>query len=222
MSLFAGEIFMKNNLTCFPFSSPWIIRYHLANAKTVLDIGCGDGQLMVKVNYDKKYEVTGVDLYRPALRKAKRTGVYKKTVLSDLTKLKFKQKSFDVVLASQVIEHISKKDGLKILSLMEKIAKDKVIISTPNGFVPFEPFEDKDDNPLQIHKSGWRVEEMKKLGYKIYGQGSNFIYRPKGPLYKFRKLKNLLVIASYLLSPIVYFYPNLSFIIIAIKNEEKN
>lgn len=213
---------MKNILTSIPFSSPWIVRHHLANAKTVLDIGCGDGALMVKVNYDKKYEVTGVDLYRPSLRKAKGTGVYKKTVLSDLKKLKFKQKSFDVVLASQVIEHISKKDGLKIISSMEKIARDKVIISTPNGFVPFEPFESKDDNPLQNHRSGWEIKEMQKLGYKVYGQGSNFIYRSTGLLYRFRKLKNILVFISYLLSPIVYFYPNSSFIIVAIKNERRN
>lgn len=209
---------MKNILTCIPFSSPWIIRHHLGNAKTVLDIGCGDGQLMVKVNYDKKYEVTGVDLYRPSLKKAKKTGVYKKTVLSDLKKLKFKQKSFDVVLASQVIEHVSKKNGLRIISSMEKIAREKVVISTPNGFVPFEPFEDKDNNPLQIHKSGWRIKEMQRLGYKVYGQGSEFIYSSTGLLYRFRKLKNLLVIISYLLSPITYFYPNSSFIIIAIKN----
>lgn len=213
---------MKSNLTNIPFSSPWIIRHHLANSKTVLDIGCGDGELMVKVNYDKKYEVTGVDLYRPYLNKAKKTGVYKKIVLSDLKKLKFKQKSFDVVLASQVIEHINKKDGLKMISAMEKIARDKVIIATPNGFVPFEPFENKDDNPLQVHKSGWGIEEMKKLGYKVYGQGSNFIYRSTGLLYKFRKLKNLLVVISYLLSPIVYFCPSSSFIIIAIKDERNN
>ena len=52
---------MKNILGYIPFSSPWIIRHHLGNAKTVLDVGCGDGEFMLKVNPDKKYDVVGLD-----------------------------------------------------------------------------------------------------------------------------------------------------------------
>src|SRR5687768_3190127 len=124
---------MNHLLTILPFSSPWIVRHHLGDAKTVLDVGCGAGEFMLKVNADKKYEVVGVELFKPSVKKAKQTGVYKSVILSDLRKLKFKEKSFEVVLASQVIEHISKKDGIKMMAAIEKIAKKRVIIYTPNG-----------------------------------------------------------------------------------------
>lgn len=211
---------MKNILVYIPFSSPWIVRHHLGNAKTVLDVGCGDGEFMLKVNPDKKYDVVGLDLHKPHLKKAKQTGVYKKVVFSDLRKLKLKKNSFDVVLASQVIEHIDKKEGLSMISILEKLAKRKVIISTPNGFVPFDPFDVIDDNPFQVHKSGWEIEEMKRYGYKVYGQANSFIYRSQtGLLYKFRRLKNFFVMVSLLLAPISYFLPQTSSMIIAVKEK---
>ena len=211
---------MKNLLTFLPFSSPWIIRHHLAETKTVLDVGCGDGEFMLKVNPDKKYEVVGIDLFKPNIKIAKQKGVYKKVILSDLRKINFKKKSFDVVLASQVIEHISKKEGLKMISVIEKIAKKRIIIYTPNGFAPFDPFEVVDKNPLQVHKSGWGVEEMRRYGYKVYGQGNRIIYNTNnGLLYKFRRLKNILVVISFLLAPISYFLPETSSMIVAIKDK---
>lgn len=208
---------MKNILTFIPYTSPWIIRQHLHNARTILDVGCGDGALMAKVNLDKKYNVTGVDLYQPYLKKADKRNVYKKLLVSDLRNLKFNNKSFDVVLASQVIEHLSKRDALKLIKKLENIARSKVIITTPNGYVKYDPFEVKDDNKLQRHKSGWGINEMRGLGYEVYGQGSKYIYRSGGLLYRFRNLKYFFVVISYLMSPITYFLPNMSSCLVTVK-----
>lgn len=205
------------NLTKAPFSSPWIFRHHLGRSKTILDIGCGDGSLMRKINYDKKYLVTGVELHKPSLKRAKLTGVYKQIICSDVRKIAFKAKSFDVVFASQVIEHLSKKDALSLIQKMERIARTKVIIATPNGFVKYDPFEGHDGNSLQEHKSGWEVKEMEMKGYKIYGQGISFIYKPSGLLYKYRRLKDILTVIAYFLAPWAYFIPFASACIIAIK-----
>lgn len=211
---------MRNILSQLPFTFSWIIRYHLANSKTILDIGCGDGALMSKVNSDKKYEVVGVDLYKPYLEKAKKSGVYKRLISLDLRKLKFRNKSFDIVLASQVIEHLSKKEARALIVKLEEIARNKVIIATPNGFVKYDPFEVIDNNKLQEHKSGWKVEEMRKLGYKVRGQANKLIYLPStGLIYRYRKLKYLLILISYLLSPISYFLPNTCSCIIAVKDK---
>jgi len=72
----------------------------------------------------------------------------------------FKENSFDCVLASDVIEHFSKEEGYKLIEMMEKIARRKVIIYTPNGFLKQGEY---DNNPWQVHKSGWNVKEMKKF-----------------------------------------------------------
>lgn len=211
---------MKNILVHTPFTPYWIIRRFLNGSNKVLDVGCGDGAVMSKINYDKKFDVYGVDLYKPYLEKAKKGGVYKKLILSDLRKLKFQNKSFDAVLASQVIEHLSKKDSLKLISKLEKIAKHKVILSTPNGYVKFDPFEAADGNKLQIHKSGWEIKEMESMGYKVCGQANRIIYWPSsGLLYRYRRLKYIFVLISYLLSPISYFWPHTSSCIIALKEQ---
>jgi hypothetical protein len=65
-----------------------------------------------------------------------------------------------------LIEHLNKKDGLKLISMMEKIARKKVIIFTPNGFLKQGALY---DNPWQVHKSGWTAKEMQKKGYKVIG-----------------------------------------------------
>lgn len=206
-----------NLLRIIPFTVPWIIRHHLGDNNSVLDVGCGDGSLMIKVNQDKKYKVIGVDLYKPSLKKAEASGIYHKVILQDLKKINFPNKSFDVVLASQVIEHLNKKDSLKLIQKMEKMAKHKIILSTPKGFVNFDPFEVMDDNKFQEHKSGWEIQELIRMGYKVYGQGNGYIYRPLGLLYRYRQLKNILVLISFLISPITYFIPRISAYIVGVK-----
>jgi hypothetical protein len=78
----------------------------------------------------------------------------------------FEPGSFDCVLASDLIEHLEKEDGLKLMRSMELIARKKVIIFTPNGFLPQSAYE---GNDYQIHRSGWEIEEMQSFGYRITG-----------------------------------------------------
>jgi len=54
--------------------------------------------------------------------------------LCDVRKLPFKQKSFDTVLCMEVIEHLEKEEAIRLIEDMEKIARKKIIITTPVGF----------------------------------------------------------------------------------------
>ena len=188
-------------------------------AKTILDVGCGDGSFIALLNKDKKFEVIGIDAYKPYLAKAKKTGVYKKLILGDVRKLPFKEKSFDIVLCSQVIEHLKKEEGEELIRDLEKTAKRQVIVATTVGFFPYEPFEGKDENPLQVHQSGWEPKEFEKRGYKVYGQGAGFVYGRKRIV---RPLPQLLQIPffglSYCLSPLFYFFPKHAAHMICVKN----
>lgn len=209
--------YTKVTFNTLPFSYSWIFRHHLGNKKSVLDVGCGEGNIMSKINSDNKYNVTGVDLHRPYLRQAKELGAYRKLLYGDIRRLRFKQKSFDAVMSSQVIEHLTKKEGLKLIKVMENIASDKIIIGTTNGFFPYDPYMGRDDNPLQVHKSGWDIKEMENYGYKVYGQGISFIYKPGGLAYKFPSIGIFLFLFSYFLSPLTYIFPEMSSYIIAVK-----
>jgi len=69
-------------------------------------------------------------------------------------------------MALDVIEHLAKEDGLRLMRAMEKISRRKVIFFTPSGFLPQCHLE---KNDLQEHLSGWEVAEMKQHGYQVIG-----------------------------------------------------
>jgi len=202
-----------------PFTYPWIIKRHLAGCKNILDVGCGDGSFLAKINSEKLFNAIGVDLFEPYVKKARRLSAYKKVIKKDVMKISFKSGSFDVVHTSQLIEHLEKKEGLKLIEIMEKIAKNKVVIGTPNGHFHQDSY---DENKLQEHKSSWSERDFRKLGYKCYGQALKFIYGEKGLLEtntakKFTILRPILFCLSYFLSPISYFIPKLGAHIVAVK-----
>ena len=114
----------------------------------------------------------------------------------------------------EVLEHLTKKEGYELIKKMESIAKRKIIISTPNGFLPQE---EHDSNKLQIHKSGWTVDEFKNLGYKVEGIGGLKILR-KGEKTEFKYGPRILnLIFSNLTQKITYRFPRLAFELFAVK-----
>lgn len=210
-------------MTLMPFTYPWIFRMHLSGAKTLLDVGSGNGEFMQVINYDNKFAATGVELYPEYIKKSKTFGVYKKVIKQDIRKIKFSKKSFDAVISSQVIEHLKKKEGILHIKLMEKIARKKVVIGTPNGHFHQEEY---DNNPLQEHQSHWGIADFQKLNYQVYGQGLKFIYGEHGLLanhiFKLLPLRLLAYLISYIASPLVYFSPHLAAHIIAVKKITDN
>jgi predicted TPR repeat methyltransferase len=136
------------------------------DCKTLLDVGCGSSS-PIKL-FSHKLFCVGVDAHEPSIEKSKNKGIHDEYFTMKFSELheKFKPQTFDCVLALDVIEHLSKDESQRLLDAMEKIAKKKVIVFTPNGFVPQEAF---DNNPCQVHKSGWTVKEMKTRGYRVIG-----------------------------------------------------
>lgn len=201
-----------------PFSYSWIFKRKMGKVKRVLDVGCGEGRIMSVINHKREYTVTGVDLYKPYLDYARELGVYHRLIQNDIRMNKFKHQSFDVVISSQVIEHLKKKEALDLIKEMERTARKRVVLGTTNGYFPYDPYLRKDDNPLQIHKSGWGINELHALGYKVYGQGLSIVYKPGGLAYRYPKFGVLFFAVSYLFSPLTYFFPKISAYLIAVKN----
>ncbi len=150
-----------------------IVRHELSGTTLILDVACGSGIPMRTFNRDHRYRVTGVDLFDEYLNEAKQSGVYDKIVKSDIRELPFPNRSFDVVIALHIIEHLEKDEGWSFARQLERIAKKKVIIATPIGFLQQDGY---DDNLLQEHKSGWEPEEFHAMGYRVIGQGWNVFH----------------------------------------------
>jgi Methyltransferase domain len=137
-----------------------------STCESLLDVGCGVDS-PVQYLPQSMYRV-GVDVFAPAIETSKKRGIhneYAEINVGDID-TKFAPESFDCVLASDLIEHITKEEGLSLMKKMERIAKHKVIIFTPRGFVSQDEYE---GNPWQVHRSGWEVEEMRNYGYEVIG-----------------------------------------------------
>ncbi|QQG40225.1 MAG: methyltransferase domain-containing protein [Candidatus Aenigmatarchaeota archaeon] len=138
----------------------------VGDCKSLLDVGCGDDSPIKR--FSGRMETVGIDAFGPSIEESRRKRIHKKYYRMDILAAgrKFGPKSFDCVLASAVVEHLKKRDGVRLIEMMEKLAKKRVIIQTPVGFLPQGPEE---GNPWQEHKSGWTVAEMRRRGYRVIG-----------------------------------------------------
>jgi len=142
-----------------------LLSKEIDNNWTILDAGCGRTSALQGVNKGS-YSV-GLDSYKPYLIKIRGLSVHNACVLGDVRALPFKFNSFDCVVATEILEHISKRDGLKMLAEIERVAKNKILMTTPNGFL--STYAGPDDNPDETHLCGYDVNELVNLGFRVYG-----------------------------------------------------
>jgi len=186
----------------------------LTDMKSVLDLGCGRVSPLKDIK--KNFFSVGVDLFSEYIEKSKEQRIHNEYRLINVLEIDkvFPKKSFDAVIALDLIEHLNKEEGGLLIKKMEKLAKKKVIIFTPNGFVE----QKVKSEPFQEHKSGWSYREMKELGYKCIGiNGIKFIPRERGNI--ILKPKKFWKIVSDISQKFVYRVPRFAFQIFCIKKD---
>jgi len=158
------------------------LRKMLKDCRTVLDLGCGAWSPISFLDFE--YSL-GVDGCESSMAEAENRGTHDEFYRGNVQEIvdKFADKHFDCCVALDIIEHLSKEDGYKLVRDMEKIAQKKVVIFTPNGFV--SPYQSGDVD-LEEHLSVWSVDEMKKLGYRVLGVYGDKLLRGKAHGLRFR------------------------------------
>lgn len=169
-----------------------IIQKHVSPEDTVLDLGCGimqattdsmtktkgNGGRITKHLHSRPPDVIkcksllGCELVEKYLDKAKNYFPVIKFDLNDLKSFElFRNKSFDVIICLDVIEHIEYQQALKIIGQMERIARKKIIIYTPSEFKSNEEnVEDAwglGENPFQEHKCFIPATRFESWGYRV-------------------------------------------------------
>lgn len=144
-----------------------LLRTEIGACETVLDLGCGRASPVG----DLKGELTrsvGVDLDPRSIAESRSAGLHHEYECADVLGVldRFGPRSFDCVTALDLIEHLPKPDGWRLLEAMESVARRKVVVFTPNGFLPQAQY---DDNALQEHLSGWTPDEFEQRGYRVHG-----------------------------------------------------
>lgn len=132
---------------------------------SVLDVACG---LSLKSKYIPAQIRVGVDIHEPYFNHIEADVPYV-VIKHDVRKLKdiFLPKSFDLVIALDIIEHIKKEEGYELIRACEKIARKAVIFETPKGYIPQNiDIQGHGGDKWQTHRSGWDVTDFTKRGYK--------------------------------------------------------
>lgn len=108
-----------------------IVHSHEKKMYKVLDVGCGPGHLAEYLQGIDKIEMYGCDISDEALKIAEKKGM-KTTKVNLWEKFPFADKSFDIIIATEVIEHIY--DTEYFIDEIKRILKDDgyLILTTPN------------------------------------------------------------------------------------------
>ncbi|MBE9592366.1 MAG: class I SAM-dependent methyltransferase [Proteobacteria bacterium] len=202
----------------------------LVDGYTILDIGCGGGKwgFLLRLywwctekgkeesDYRKRKidpqaeRLDGFDIFLPHLKKLKSRKIYDNLIYGDACTLPFKDNSFDVCIASEVLEHLEKDIGIKFLKEAERVSKKSVILTTPKypgkygGVLTVDGF-----NPFDQHVSQWTFKELKKRGYNVFGVGFHILgISLLSPIAKkLFGINSLRQTISFYLSPFSYKFP---------------
>ena len=126
-----------------------------------------------------------MDVHRPSIEESRRKGIHDEYVEGSIDALGelFSDQQFDYVIANDVIEHLTPQAGIEFLQELERIAKKRVVIFTPSGFVQQKAY---DNNPWMEHLSGWDPAYFTNRGYKVYGVNGLKFFRGERRRIKYR------------------------------------
>lgn len=205
-----------------PSRSQWSsIVHEIGNGDTLLDLGCGEGNhLDAFLVETKNLHITGIDSHKESLEIAQMKNKYNEIICGDIFNElgKLRDNSYDIVIACDLIEHLTRDGGKRLMIEMRRVARKVSIIATPNGFVYQPP---KPSNPANEHISGWVKSDFEELDYQIKSghYGLKWLRGTYGlPRVKPMHLGNLL--ASLTTRPLSRF-PSLNYQIVAIAKKSR-
>ena len=140
----------------------------------ILDIGAGFGKwgflirdsfdVMMFQNFNKedwKIDITAIEPF-PNCITPLQENIYNRIIKKDFFDCIDDLGQFDLVIFGDVIEHFEKEKGHEVLKKIFEHTNN-IIVSTPNGFMPQGAWA---ENELEIHKSGWTIEDFNNYNVK--------------------------------------------------------
>jgi SAM-dependent methyltransferase len=110
------------------------------DVSTVLNVGCGDGR--VTRGIAKDFEIIGVDLSMTAV-----SLFHGPALLGSIDALPIKDRSFDLVLVTEVLEHLPGQVYFEALKELQRVAGRYLLITVPNN-------ETLEANHVKCHDCG--------------------------------------------------------------------
>lgn len=183
-------------------------------SESLLDVGCGADSPLRHLRR-RPARLVGVDGHRPSLEASRRRGIHDEYFEISVLEIDrhFVAGSFDCVVALDLIEHLPKAEGLELIHKMATVSAGRVVLFTPNGFLPQGEYG---DNPYQRHRSGWTVDEIRQLGFEVIGINGWKALRGERSALRFRP-RVLWGAVSWLTQPIVRNRPEHAFQLLCVR-----
>lgn len=115
-----------------------VLSFVYKNPKKILDTGCASGWFISRIsNKFPDAECFGVDLYKDAIEYAKKRYKNISFTVADAHRLPYKNNSFDVVVSTEVIEHLNNPE-IALGEIYRVLGKNgKCIIEVDSGSLLF-------------------------------------------------------------------------------------
>ena len=114
------------------------------NVKTLLDAGCGEGEVLARLTGWTDSQLVGIDLDPQRIELASATGASNRLIVADVLSLPFRSESFDLVLLLEVLEHLP--DPSRALREAHRVSRRHLLASVP-------------------HEPWWRIGNVARLNY---------------------------------------------------------
>lgn len=154
----------------------------LPEVKSVLDIGAGFGKfgvllrehldirLMRYRKEDWRTTIDCIEIWHDYINPIHRY-VYDCIYIGDAVQLSKTIPNYDVIILTEVIEHIPKKRGMMLLKNLYKKCNLGISLSFPGTFK--EGSRNNWPNPYELHRCLWTPEDIKKEFKNVYTVGKS-------------------------------------------------
>lgn len=147
---------------------PMMFGDRIGEIRSMLDVGGGKGVVAEQYFIRHGIKIAILDAWWEYPGRPKPDNLVLGNAL-DVVEL-FGEQSFDYVQATEIIEHMPKADGRKLIELLKKVTRKRLLLSTPYAYL--EQPEQEDGNPYQVHVCGWMPQEFEEMGLSIYFNAS--------------------------------------------------
>ncbi len=137
----------------------FLLRMNL-EAENLFEVNGAQGQLRAREGWNIRIDgVEGCAGYMTPVHAYAYNSMTNANVLDVLPKIA--SGSYDLVMAVDILEHLTTEDGLVFLGHCARIAKRAALVSTPKDFHA----QEVEANPYENHRSLWTAEQLAASGF---------------------------------------------------------
>lgn len=134
----------------------------------ILDCGFGYGMwgLLLRMKFEGDPYIIGIEKFKTYFERQKKLCIYNEIYNVDIVEyIKNTKRRFDIIICSELIEHLNKKNGLYLIDKLDEKFNKVLIFTTPYKFMRNKI--GYDDNIYGKHLSGYYLKYFIKKGFKI-------------------------------------------------------